>query len=40
MNAKLGGSETDGGNSRVNYSAVAHCDRLIAAAREQLRANV
>jgi hypothetical protein len=27
------------GNSRVNYSAVAHCDRLIAAAREQLRAN-
>jgi hypothetical protein len=23
---------------RVNYSAVAHCDRLVAEARKQLRA--
>jgi len=26
-------------NLRVNYPAVAHCDRLIAEARRQLRAN-
>ena len=27
------------GSTRVNYSAVAHCDRLIAQARKQIRAN-
>jgi len=27
------------GTARVNYSAVAHCDRLIAEARKQLRGN-
>lgn len=27
------------GSARANYSAVAHCDRLIAEARKQIRAN-
>ena len=27
------------GNPRVNYSAVAHCDRLVAEARAELRKN-
>jgi hypothetical protein len=32
-------AEAQRGSARVNYSMVAHCDRLVAAARKQIRAN-